>query len=134
MPGYDVIDTITLGKVLCVSFDKTVSDLRCAALKHVGYEVSSTIDVKEALDLLSREKFDLVIVGHRFSQANKDLITVEAEEKENTPVLLVCGASADRDIPAEGRVYALEGMAGLVAAATALLSKRVQAVKRLAAA
>jgi len=110
-----------------------VSDIRCAALKQAGYTVSATIDVKEALDLLTREEFDLVIVGHRFTTADKDLLTVEAEEKENTPVLLVCGASADRDIPAEGRVYALEGMAGLLSAAAALLSERVRGAQPLAA-
>jgi len=120
-------------KVLCVSSNMAVSDIRCAALKQAGYTVSATIDVKEALDLLTREEFDLVIVGHRFTTADKDLLTVEAEEKENTPVLLVCGASADRDIPAEGRVYALEGMAGLLSAAAALLSERVRGAQPLAA-
>ena len=36
---------------------------------------------KEALDLLNREKFDAVIVGHRFSSEEKYLLAVEAEEK-----------------------------------------------------
>jgi DNA-binding response OmpR family regulator len=112
-------------KVLCVSFDMTVSDIRRAALKQAGYAVTATTDVKEALDLLSREEFDLVIVGHRFARADKDLLTVEAEEKENIPVLLVCGASAERDIPAAGRVYALEGMEGLLSEAATLLSREV---------
>jgi len=112
-------------KVLCVSSDITVSNIRCAALKQAGYAVTATIHVEEALELLSRQTFDLVIVGHRFSKADKDLLTVEAEEKENTPVLLVCGAFADKDIPAEGRVYALEGMEGLITAAANLLSREL---------
>jgi DNA-binding response OmpR family regulator len=113
-------------KVLCVSFDMAVSDFRCAALKEAGYAVTASISAKEALDLLSREKFDLVIVGHRFAIADKYLLTVEAEEKANVPVLLVCGASADKDIPAAGRVYALESMTGIVSAVAELLSRRVQ--------
>jgi DNA-binding NtrC family response regulator len=120
-------------KVLCISFDKVVSDLRCAALKKAGYAVTATIDVKEALHLLSHERFDLLIVGHRFATADKDLLTVEAEEKENTPVLLVCGASAARGIPAAGRVYALEGTAGILTAAAALLSGKVGGAQRMAA-
>jgi len=120
-------------KVLCVSFDLTVSDFRCAALKQAGYAVTATISVEKALDLLSRERFDLVIVGHRFATADKYLLTVEAEEKANTPVLLVCGASADRDIPAAGRVYALEGTAGIISAAAALLSGSVGAAQPVAA-
>lgn len=120
-------------KVLCVSFDMAVSDIRCAALKEAGYTVTATVNVKEALDYLSREKFDLVIVGHRFATADKYLLTVEAEEKENIPVLLVCGTSADKDIPAAGRVYALEGTAGIVSAAAALLSETVRYAEREAA-
>ena len=107
--------------VLCVSFDQAVSGIRCAALKEAGYAVTATINVEKALDLLSRERFDLVIVGHRFATADKYLLTVEAEEKANVPVLLVCGASAGRDIPATGRVYALEGTAGLLSVAAGLL-------------
>jgi len=120
-------------KVLCVSFDLAVSDLRCAALKKAGYSVTATINAREAVDLLSREQFDLVIVGHRFATADKYLLTVEAEEKANIPVLLVCGASADRDIPAAGRVYALEGTAGLLTAAAALLSGIVATAQRAVA-
>ncbi len=112
-------------RVLCVSFDLAVSDIRSAALRGAGYAVVATINVEKGLDLLSCERFDLVIVGHRFATADKYLLTVEAEEKENIPVLLVCGVSADKDIPAAGRVYALEGTAGLLTAAAALLSGRV---------
>jgi len=36
-------------KVLCVSSDMAVSDIRCAALKEAGYAVTATIYVKEAL-------------------------------------------------------------------------------------
>ncbi len=120
-------------KVLCVSFDKAVSDIRCAALKESGYAVTATIDVKEALDLLSREKFDLVIVGHRFAKADKYLLAVEAEEKVNIPVLLVCGATAERDIPAAGRVYALEGTPGLLTAVSALFSEAKGGAQQAAA-
>jgi len=108
-------------KVLCISFDTAVSNLRCAALKQAGYSVTATIDVKEALRYLSCETFDLMIVGHRFATTDKYLLAVEAEEKANIPILLVCGAMAEEVIPAAGRVYALEGTAGLLAAASALL-------------
>ena len=120
-------------KVLCVSFDLAVSEIRCAALRGAGYAVTATISVEKALDLLSRERFDLVIVGHRFATADKYLLTVEAEEKANIPVLLVCGASAVTDIPAAGRVYALEGTAGMISAAAELLSKKVGGAQRVAA-
>jgi DNA-binding response OmpR family regulator len=108
-------------RVLCVSFDRMVSDSRCAALREAGLNVTATTSVNEALDLLSREKFDLVIVGHRFPREEKYLLTVEAEKKSDTPVLVVRGAVSDSDIPASARVYALEGIPGLMAAVSALL-------------
>lgn len=120
-------------KVLCVSFDKAVSDMRCAALREAGYAVTAAIDVKAALDFLSQEKFGLLIVGHRFAKADKYLLAVEAEEKANVPVLLVCGTSAERDIPAAGRVYALEGTVGLLIAASALLSEKMRSTQQAAA-
>ena len=120
-------------RVLCVSFDMTVSDSRRAALTEAGYTVRATNRIKEGLDWLSREKFDLVIIGHRFSTEDKYVLAVEAREKSKTPVLLVCGASADSEIPATGRVYALEGTTGLLAAAARLLSAEVAGAPGVAA-
>jgi hypothetical protein len=42
-------------KVLCVSFDTTVSDGRSAVLKEAGYNVTATTRVKQALECLFRE-------------------------------------------------------------------------------
>jgi hypothetical protein len=58
---------------------------------------------------------------HRFSEEEKYVLSVEATEKSNALVVLVCGASADSQIPAVSRVYALEGGAGLLSALSALL-------------
>ena len=107
-------------RILCVSFDRTVSENRCATLKEAGYEVTPTTNVKEASELLSRERFDAVIVGHRFPAEEKYVLAVEAGEKLNTPVLLVWGAARHPEIPATSRVYALEGSAGLRSALAAL--------------
>jgi DNA-binding NtrC family response regulator len=104
------------GKVLCVSFDKMVADNRSAIFKEAGYDVTATTLVKNALELLSRDRFDAVIIGHRFSAEERYLLATEAKEKSSTPVVLVCGVSADSEIPAARRVYALEGNAGLLSA------------------
>jgi DNA-binding response OmpR family regulator len=114
-------------KVLCVSFDKTVSDSRCAVLRQGGYAVTAITTTEEALQLLGREKFDLVVIGHRFPKAHKQQLAAQAREQGKVPVLLVCGASADTDIPAEARVYALEGAEGLLAAVRTLLPASISA-------
>jgi DNA-binding NtrC family response regulator len=117
-----------------VSFDRVVSENRRDALKEVGYDVTATSDVKVALELLSPGSFDAVIVGHRFSLEEKYLLAVEAEEKANTRVILVCGsATRDSEIPATSRVYALEGSQGLLSALSALLPANAESRSQVAA-
>src|SRR5215471_21789827 len=68
---------------------------------------------------------------HRFSAEAKYLLAVEAKEKANTPVVLVCGATQDSEIPATSRVYALGRNSGLIAALSGLFpaqAARPQAV------
>jgi len=108
-------------KILCLSYDATVSEYRREALKKAGYEVVATTDVKEASRLLEDDKFDLLILGHRFfAQQKRDLIL--QAKKQEMPVLLVCAASTDSDLAVDARVYALQGIEGLLAGVAELLS------------
>jgi len=115
-------------RILCVSFDRVASENRCTTLTEAGYDVTATTDFEEALELLSRGRFDAVIVGHRFSPEEKYLLAIEAREKSNARVVLVCGSGAqDADIPATSRVYALEGSEGLLSTLSALFAARPEA-------
>ncbi len=108
-------------KILCLSYDATVSEYRRQALEKARYDVLATTDVKEASQLLDAKQFDLLIIGHRFSiQQKRDLI-LQAKKREPMPVLLICGASSDSDLAVDGRVYALQGMEGLLAGIAKLL-------------
>ncbi|HEU5335513.1 MAG TPA: response regulator [Terriglobales bacterium] len=118
--------------ILCLSFDQTVSASRRAALEQAGYTVVAATGVPDALQMLSSVSFDLLIVGHRFSSADKHNLAVQAREK-STPVLLISGAAADPDIPADIRVYALEGTAGLVATVAGFLPVTAAAARTTAA-
>src|ERR1700687_292479 len=121
-------------RILCVAFDKMVSENRRDALKEAGYDVTATSDVKVALELLSPGSFDAVIVGHRFSPEEKYLLAVEAEEKSNTRVILVCGsATRDSEIPATSRVDALEGREGLLSAVWAVFAANAESRSQVAA-
>lgn len=118
--------------ILCLSFDETVSASRRAALEETGYTVVATTQIADALEILSSVDFDLMIIGHRFPAADKLKLAVEAREK-GIPVLLICGASSDAEIPADVRVYALEGIAGLVSTVAMLLPKTSAAATARAA-
>ena len=111
-------------RVLCVSFDGAASDARCTALRQAGYTVTPAMKISEAMELLNRERFDLVVVGHRFSTEEKRSLASTAKEDCNTPVLLVHGPSPQKDVPADARVYALEGTEGILKAAELLLAKQ----------
>ena len=116
-----------MGTILCVSFDKVASENRCGSLREAGYDVRACTTVQDGLDLLRQEAFDAVIVGHRFSAEERYLLAVEAKEKSNTPVVLVCGAPAGYDIPASARVYAHEGNTGLLSALSRLCPVEAEA-------
>lgn len=118
-------------RILCVSLDKTISDDPYAVLTEAEYDVVATSDIHDALRLLSRERFDAVVVGHRFRRDEKYALAVEAKEKWNIPVVLVCSATAELEIPATCRVSALGGHAGLLSAVSEVVSGDM--VKRAAA-
>jgi hypothetical protein len=109
------------------------SESRCSRLKEAGYDVTAGTSVKEGLELLNRDRFDAVIIGHRFSAEEKYLFTVEAKEKANRPVILVCGATQGSEIPATSRVYALEGNTGLLSALSRLFPAEAAARPQAAA-
>jgi len=119
--------------ILCVSFDGVVSESRWRSLREAGYDVTATISIDEGVELLNRDTFDAVIVGHRFSSEEKRILVVQAKETANTPVVLVCGATSESGIPATSRVYALEGNAGLLSALSRLFPARAAATPQAAA-
>jgi DNA-binding response OmpR family regulator len=109
-------------RILCLSYDATVSRYRREALTAAGYEVIPTTDVKQAARLLEEDQFNLLLLGHRFTtQQKKDLILL-AKKRQPLPVLLVCGESRDSDLVVEGRVYGLQGTEGLLTEVSKLLS------------
>lgn len=115
-------DAMHRRKVLCVSLDKTSSDDPYAVLTEADCDIVATGDIQDALQLLSRERFDAVVIGHRFHREEKYALAVEAKEKWNIPVVLVCAAAAELEIPVTCRVSALGGHAGLLSAVSEVIS------------
>ena len=75
--------------------------------------------------MLGKEKFDLIVIGHRFPKGNKHELAMKAKGK--VAIVLVCGASADEEIPADARVYGLEGNEGLLTCVKRLLPTGIPA-------
>lgn len=114
-------------RILCISFDKNVSDSRAFALREAGHDVTATTNVEEAFTQLDSIKFDLVIIGHRFEKNDKQVLISEARQRWHTPVLLVCGATAESDLEVDARVFGIQGIDGLMDAVAKLLPKAAAA-------
>ena len=117
--------------ILCVCFDETVAAGRKVALEDAGYAVVTSVQPADALQRLASVGFDLLVIGHRFSAADKRRLATAAAAT-STPVVLICGASADAEITATARVYALEGTMGLVAAVIRMLPVAAAATANVA--
>jgi DNA-binding response OmpR family regulator len=106
--------------VLCISFDETVSRMRVAALSDAGYDVTAVISTSEALALKPPRPFDLVVISHRFDIKGKESLINKARNDWKAKVILICGASNDPELHPDKRVYALEGVTGMVGMAQEL--------------
>ena len=108
-------------RILCVSYDAVVSESRVSALNGAGYEVMGVTNIDRASAVLDSQEFNLVIIGHRFSKADKSRLIAQAEE-ERIPVLLVCGSYPESDLKVADRVYAIEGVEGMLKKVAGVIS------------
>lgn len=112
-------------RVLCVSFDETVSKMRFSALSEAGYDVTAATSIPAGM--AAKPPFDLVIIGHRFAVREKELLINKARAWK-AKVLLVCGASNDPELQPDKRVYGLDGIAGLLDKANDLVPIHVDSI------
>ena len=113
-------------KVLSLSFDEVVAQSRSTALRESGFIVMSTTQVASARVLLSREKFHVIVIGHRFSKNEKKSVATQARES-GASVVLVCGASPEWEVQADVRVWAREGIGAVVGVVKKVLARQTRA-------
>jgi len=110
-------------KVLSLSSDQVSADDRRFALEQGGYVVTSCLKLDDARKLLTSEPFDALIIGHRFSAADKIALANEAKSK-GVPVVLVSGFSSDANVPADARALTIDGADAVVKAVGGLIERR----------
>ena len=108
-------------RILCITYPQAVNERRCKELIAVGYAVVGVTSVQHATPLLVGDVFDLVIVGVRFTDEERQKLVLLARDIYHVPVLLVCGGEMDDDIVVDGRVLAAQGEKALLKAAAGLL-------------
>jgi len=115
-------------KILIVDDEKTVTEALQMKLAPEGYDVVLAPDGREALTLMEKESFDLVLLD--IIMPNMDGFDVLAEMKEKkimTPVIVLSNLGQDEDI---SRAKALGAVDFLVKVQVPLagVSERVKAI------
>lgn len=110
---------------VCLSAGSVLT--RNAVLRRAGYRVVAAIGVDEALDAAYSGAFDLVIIGHLFNEAEKNLIATAACHG-GAKVLCMYSESQPPDVQAAAVfIHSLDGPERLVSAVAELLHKAASA-------
>jgi DNA-binding response OmpR family regulator len=80
-------------KVLAVSQDQLLANIRRSILTRVGYTVTATENATEALIKLATQSFDLLILCHTLPNREKKLLESESKAK-HIPVLTITDSDA----------------------------------------
>lgn len=118
---------MSMVKVLCLSYDKRMEEERRIALKKAGFEVLATTVVEQARAILRRERADVVVIGHHFSDVETDAFIAEARKVWGASVVVVTCMGAEPDGRADVSVPILDGVDGTVRAVEMAVSRLVAA-------
>ncbi len=89
-------------KILVVDDEQSLRDVLSIMLKRAGYAVTSAMDGEEAIELLNREIFDLVITDLRMPKIDgmEVLKAVKSASPETVVLIITAFASADSAVEA----------------------------------
>jgi DNA-binding response OmpR family regulator len=101
------------GRVLCLDSDKYTCELVTVSLRPKGYEVIAVETIREALKLLEKGGFDLVIVNEKLPDGQGlDFCRRMSESGSPIPVVLhatpLCKADMDLAIQAGAHDYLIK--------------------------
>lgn len=116
---------MSMVKVVCLSYDKGMAEERRIALKKAGFEVLATTVVEQAQAVVRRERADVIVIGHHFTDAETSAFLAEAKKIWGASVVVVTGIGAEPDSRADVSVSILHGVDGLVRAVQTAVSRLV---------
>ena len=86
------------GRILCTEDDADTRDLIILTLQFAGYAVQGTDSTEEAIDLLTKEKFDLCLLDSWLpGTSGVNLCEQIRQFDAKTPILFYSGAGYDTD-------------------------------------
>ncbi len=79
----------TPAMILSVTHDPSLAATRKMLFTSVGFQVSSTSSMNEALELCAHEEFDLIVIGHSMPMEQTRLLVKELRLRCDTPLLVL---------------------------------------------
>lgn len=100
-------------KVLVVDDESSVRDLLKDLLKKEKYSVQSAPSGEEALDIINKEDFDIVLLDIKlFGMSGLETLKKIKEVKPNCAVIMTTGFGYDEDLIAKSRELGCSGYIG----------------------
>lgn len=82
--------TTKIKKILVVEDEKSLNNILQKALQHAGFETTAAYDGEAALDILSKNKFDLVLLDILLPKlSGVDVMSEMSKRHDLTPVIAV---------------------------------------------
>ena len=79
----------TPGRILSVTYDASLAVTREMLFASVGFQVSSTLNISQALELCAQKDFDLIVIGHSMPLEQTRFLVKELRLRCDTPLLVL---------------------------------------------
>lgn len=86
-----------MSKILVCDDDKAIVDAIEIYLSQEGYEISKAYDGAEAMLMLEKEPFDLLVIDVMMPKLDGIRATLKIREKNNMPIIILSAKSEDAD-------------------------------------
>ena len=80
-----------MAKILCVDDEPHAARLKCIILETAGHKATPATSVPEAVALMEKSPFDLVVTDWRLGSASGREIVVAARRLTDSPVVVISG-------------------------------------------
>ncbi len=118
-------------KVLIVDDEEAVRDLFVDLLKKEGYQTSACATGEETLELLKKEKFDVVLLDIKLPGINGlEVLKNISDNYKDLTVVMITGFGYDEDLLAKSKRFGCAGYLGKNMPVSQIITTFKQFVKR----
>ncbi|HEY2171397.1 MAG TPA: hypothetical protein VGJ30_17355 [Candidatus Angelobacter sp.] len=76
-------------RILSVTYDPSLAATREMLFTSVGFQVSSTSSINQAIEFCANKRFDLIVIGHSMPMEQTRFLVKELRQRCDTPLLVL---------------------------------------------